>query len=176
MKRLSTLFAIFFISVAIQAATPAQAALLGDDSHIQLKHIMAHVEGRKGAITRPVRPLTPILTVPDGNNVAFVCQRAPRAAEAILYYFSKYPAPLDGSRRVDLDALAAQKDKIAGFVNKALGKAVVSEVYVIEGGKSMGRGVMSRLPFQQTQGCGRVLEEYEQRMEELLGGEKAGGH
>ncbi|MEG3618488.1 hypothetical protein V5T82_08495 [Magnetovibrio sp. PR-2] len=176
MKRLSALFASLFAFAAVLATTPAQATLLGDDSHIQLKHIMAQVQGKKGAITNPIRPLTPILTVPNGEHVAFVCQRSPRAAEAILYYFSKYPAPLDKKRRVDLDALKKQKDRIAGFVNKALGRAVVSEVYVIEGGKSMGRGVMSRLPFAQTQGCGRVLEEYEDRMQQLLGGEKKGGH
>ena len=176
MKRLTTLIASFFIFAALVSGAPAKASLLGDDSHIQLKHIMAQVQGKKGAITNPIRPLTPILTVPNGDHVAFVCQRAPRASEAILYYFSKYPAPLDSKRRVDVEALKAQKDKIAGFVNKALGRPVVSEVYVVEGGKAMGRGVMSRLPFAQTHGCGRVLEEYEQRMQKLLGGEKKDGH
>jgi len=31
---------------------------------------------------------------------------------------------------------------------------------------------MSRLPFAQTQGCGRVMEEYQKRMDELLGPKK----
>ena len=176
MKRLPTLIVSFLAFTFVFAANPAKASLLGDDSHIQLKHIMAQVKGKKGALTNPIRPLTPVLTVPNGEHVAFVCQRAPRASEAILYYFSKYPAPLDKKRRVDVEALKEQKGKIAGFVNKALGRAVVSEVYVVEGGKAMGRGVMSRLPFAQTHGCGRVLEEYEQRMQQLLGGEKKKAH
>ncbi|MCW8916169.1 MAG: hypothetical protein OQK24_09990 [Magnetovibrio sp.] len=163
---------VFAVGVMMVANAPAQASLLGDNSHIQLKHVMASVQSKPGSFTSQIRPLTPILTVPDGDDVAFVCQRSPRASEAILYYFSKYPAPVDHKRRIDLDALKKQKGKIAGFVNKALGRAVVSEVYVIEGGKSMGRGVMSRLPFAQTQGCGRVMEEYEQRMKQLLGDDK----
>lgn len=171
MRYLFPVFAAFLL-VLTSVPQSAQAALLGDNSHIQLKHIMASVQSKPGALTTQIRPLTPILTVPDGDNVAFVCQRAPRASEAILYYFTKYPAPLDRTGHVDVDALKVHKGKIAAFVNHALGKDVVSEVYVIEGGKSMGSGVMARLPFAQTQGCGRVLEEYEQRMKELLGEDK----
>jgi len=153
-------------------ALPAQAVNLGDNSHIQLRHVMASVQSKPGSYMTQIRPLTPILTVPKAEDVADVCQRAPRVAEAVLHYFSRNPAPVDKRRRVDIDALKSQAKKIAVYVNKALGKNMVSEVYVIEGGKSMSRGVMSRLPFAQTQGCGRVLEEYEKRMQELLGGEK----
>ncbi|HEY9079020.1 hypothetical protein [Magnetovibrio sp.] len=152
------------------ASAPAMAQLPGDNSHIQLKHVMAAVQSKPGSFTTQIRPLTPILTVPKAEDVAFVCQRAPRAAEAILYYFSKHPAPVDRTRHVDIDALKPQAPAIAAYVNKAFGKNIISEVYVIEGGKTMGSGVMSRLPFAQTQGCGRVMEEYEKRMQELLGG------
>ncbi len=172
MTRLVGLVVSLVLSAGVLISAPAGASLLGDNAHIQLKHIMATVQSKPGSLTNQIRPLTPILTVPDGDNVAFVCQRAPRVSEAILYYFSKFPAPVDRKRRVDLDSLKKQKGKIAGYVNKALGKAVVSEVYVVEGGKAMGRGVMSRLPFAQTQGCGRVLDEYEQRMKQLLGDDK----
>ena len=155
---------------AVFAAVPmAHAQLPGDNSHLQLKHIMAPVQTKPGSFTTQIRPLTPILTVPKADDVAFVCQRAPRAAEAVLYYFTKNPAPVDKRRRVDIDALKDQAPKIAAYVNRAFGKNVVSEVYVVEGGKSMGRGVMARLPFAQTHGCGRVMEEYEKRMKELLG-------
>ena len=133
---------------------------------------MATVQSKPGGYTTQIRPLTPILTVPKAEDTAFVCQRAPRAAEAILNYFLKNPAPVNKRRRLDIDALKAQAKDIAAYVNKAFGRSVVSEVYVIEGGKSMGSGVMSRLPFAQTQGCGRVIEEYENRMNQLLGGEK----
>jgi len=159
-----SLVAVFAMSM------PTFAQLPGDNSHIQLKHVMASVQSKPGGFTTQIRPLTPILTVPKAEDVAFVCQRAPRAAEAILYYFSKHPAPVDKRRRVDIDALKKQAPQIAAYVNKAFGKNIISEVYVIEGGKSMGTGMMARLPFAQTQGCGRVMEEYEKRMKELLGG------
>ena len=158
--------------VALAGASSAQAVSLGDDSHIQLKHVLAPVQSKPGSFTTKLRPLTPIMTVPKAEDVAFVCQRAPRAAEAVLYYFTKYPAPVDKRRKVDIDALKKQAKKIAAYVNKAFGKVVVSEVFVVEGGKSMGSGVMSRLPFAQTQGCGRVMEEYQKRMDELLGPKK----
>ncbi|MBL4615172.1 MAG: hypothetical protein JKY27_09900 [Magnetovibrio sp.] len=161
-----SLLASLFLSV------PAQATLLGDDSHIQLKHIMASVQSKPGGYTTKIRPLTPIMTIPKAEDVSFVCQRAPRAAEAILYYFSKYPAPVDKKRKLDMKALKKQVRKIAAYVNKAIGRNVVSEVYVVEGGKSMGRGVMARLPFARSQGCGRVMDEYEERMGDLLGGKK----
>ena len=162
-------FLVASVFTMLSVSTPAHAVSLGDDSHIQLKHIMATVQSKPGSFTTQLRPLTPILTVPKAEDVAFVCQRAPRASEAILYYFTKKPAPVDRKRRVDMDALKKQIHHIAAYVNKALGRKVVSEVYVVEGGKSMGRGVMARLPFAQTQGCGRVMEEYEQRMQQLLG-------
>ena len=163
-------FLIAVLIMAFSLTAPAIAQLPGDNSHIQLKHILAPVQSKPGSFTTQIRPLTPILTVPKAKDVAFVCQRAPRAAEAILYYFSKNPAPVDRKRKVDIDALKKQAPKIAAYVNRAFGKNIISEVFVIEGGKSMGKGVMSRLPFAQTQGCGRVMEEYEERMQELLGG------
>ena len=170
---LSRFLTVAGLAFAAVGFTPsAQATFLGDDSHIQLKHIMAAVKTKPNSFTTQIRPLTPILTVPKAEHTAFVCQRAPRASEAILYYFSKNPAPVDKKRRVDIDALKKQAAHIAAYVNKALGKNVVSEVYVVEGGKSMGKGVMSRLPFAQTHGCGRVMEEYEQRMDKLLSGDK----
>jgi len=157
---------------ALAIVGPAQAEYMGGNSHIQLKHVMVSVQTKPGSFTTQIRPLTPILTVPNAEDTATVCQLAPRAAEAVLYYFSKYPAPVDKRRKIDIEALKKQATKIAAYVNRALGKNMVSEVFVIEGGKSMGSGVMSRLPFAQTQGCGRVMEEYEQRMQQLLGGDK----
>jgi len=160
------------VVVAVGLVGTATAQRLGDNSHIQLKHIFAAVQSKPGSFITRLRPLTPILTVPKAGDVALVCQRAPRAAEAILAYFSKNPAPLNRRRQVDTEALKKQSAKIAAYVNRAYGKNLVSEVFVVEGGKSLGRGVMSRLPFAQTQGCGRVLEEYDQRIQELLGGGK----
>lgn len=174
MKRtLSVVFTLLAFSVMV-ASERAEAAgeFLGDNSHVQLRHIMANVQSKPGALIADVRPMTPVMTVPKAGDVAFVCQRAPRAAEAILLYFQKNPAPIAANRRVDIDKVNAQHAKIAEYVNSALGRFVVSEVYLVEGGgDSMATGTSARLPFASIQGCSRVLEEYEQRMKQLLEGE-----
>jgi len=155
------------------AAPRAEAAgeFLGDNSHVQLRHIMAPVQSKPGSFLTQMRPMTPVMTVPKAGDVAFVCQRAPRASEAILYYFQKNPAPVQPNRRVDIDAVNASHVEIAAYVNRALGRSVVSEVYMVDGaGDKMATGTSARLPFSQIQGCSRVLEEYEQRMKQLLEG------
>lgn len=163
------------IAIAILIAfgmlgSQAQASYLGGNSHVQLKHIMVPVMKKKGGFMTTIRPMTPVMTVPKADDVAFVCQRAPRAAEAILYYFQKNPAPVLSNRRVDTKTLDKDFAKIAAFVNRALGRNVVSEVFVVEGGgPNMAKGAASRLPFASIQGCSRVLQEYEQRMKEVLG-------
>ena len=134
---------------------------------------MANVQSKPGSLIPDVRPMTPVMTVPKAGDVAFVCQRAPRAAEAILYYFQKNPAPLAKNRRIDIDAVNAKHVQIAAFVNRALGQKAVSEVYLVEGGgDKMATGASARLPLSSIQGCSRVLEEYEQRMKDLLEGDK----
>lgn len=154
-------------------STEARAEFLGDNSHVQLRHIMASVQSKPGSYLTSVRPMTPVMTVPKAADVAFVCQRAPRASEAVLHYFQKNPAPVLHNRHIDIDAVNANHVKIAAYVNRALGRNVVSEVYVTEGGgSSMSKGASSRLPFAQIQGCSRVLKEYEQRMKKLLEGEE----
>ncbi|HEY9164127.1 MAG TPA: hypothetical protein VIN57_05920 [Magnetovibrio sp.] len=165
----TALLALSLISVFDRAE--AAGEFLGDNSHVQLRHIMANVQSKPGALIADVRPMTPVMTVPKAGDVAFVCQRAPRASEAILLYFQKNPAPIASNRRVDIDAVNAGHAKIAEYVNQALGRYVVSEVYLVEGGgANMAKGAAARLPFASIQGCSRVLEEYEQRMKQLLEG------
>ena len=168
------------IAVALLAglaliASRAEAAggFLGDNSHVQLRHIMANVQSKPGALIPEVRPMTPVMTVPKADDVALVCQRAPRAAEAILLYFQKNPAPMTSGRRIDIDAVNLKYAEMAAYVNRALGAVMVSEVHLVEGGgDNMAKGAAKRLPFAQIQGCSRVLEEYEQRMKQLLEGEQ----
>ena len=151
----------------------ARAEFLGDNSHIQLRHIMVAVQSKPGSFLTQMRPMTPVMTVPKADDVAFVCQRAPRASEAILYYFQKNPAPVLTNRHVDVDAVNAQHATIAAYVNRALGREAVSEVYMVEGaGEKMATGTAARLPFAQIQGCSRLMKEYEERMKKLLEGEK----
>ncbi|MBF0247722.1 MAG: hypothetical protein HQL36_06575 [Alphaproteobacteria bacterium] len=158
-----------FLMTALVWGGDARAQLPGDDSHIQLKHIMAPSLVKPGSPATRIRPLTPIMTVPKAEDVPFVCQRAPRAAEAILNYFYKNPAPVTKKGELDVKTLDDNHRLVAAHVNRAFGKPIVSEVYFIEGGKSFGSGMMGRLPFAQSQGCGRVMEEYEKRLKEALG-------
>ena len=175
MKRIATAFFAITLSAVVLGTlgTEARAEYLGDNSHVQLRHIMAAVQSKPGSFLTGVRPMTPVMTVPKADDVAFVCQRAPRAAEAILYYFQKNPAPVQKNRRIDIDAVNANHAKIAAYVNRALGRNAVSEVYLVEGGgDNMATGASARLPFAQIQGCSRVLQEYEQRMKQLLEGDE----
>ena len=171
MKRLLVALSVT-VMLAVSGGS-ARAEFLGDNSHVQLRHIMANVQPKPGALIPEVRAMTPVMTVPKAADVATVCQLAPRAAEAILHYFQKNPAPLAANRHINIDAVNAKHADIAAFVNRALGKNMVSEVYLVEGGgDSMATGTSARLPFAQIQGCSRVLDEYEQRMKQLLDGEK----
>lgn len=172
MKNITAIvFAVLFTFGLL--GSQAQASYLGGNSHVQLRHIMAPVMKKPGSFMTEIRPMTPVMTVPKAEDVAFVCQRAPRAAEAILYYFQKNPAPVLSSRRVDIKTLNKSNAKIAAYVNRAMGRNVVSEVFVVEGGgPNMAKGTMSRLPFASIQGCSRVMKEYEERMDNLLGDDK----
>lgn len=123
---------------------------------------------KPGGFTTQIRPLTPIMTMSKEKtgvrDALFVCQRAPRISEAILSYFMKYPAPVTRNRHLDAGAIEKQKTKIAAYVNRALGKALISEVFVFEGAAAKS-GVEARFPGAQ-QGCSRVMKEYEQQLKE----------
>ena len=170
-KRIAiTVLAVLALGVM---STEVRAEYLGGNSHVQLRHVMGAVQSKPGSYLTSVRPMTPVMTVPKAGDVAFVCQRAPRATEAVLQYFQKNPAPVLKNRRIDIDAVNANHVKIAAYVNRALGRNAVSEVFVVEGGgDNMAKGAAARLPFAQIQGCSRVLAEYEQRMQKLLEGDK----
>lgn len=135
---------------------------------LQLKHILAPALTRPGGYTTALRPMTPILVVPQDFHAPLVCQRAPRITEALLNYFLKKPAPITEKYQLDDKALEEQKAAMAAHVNRAIGTNAVSAVYVLEGGKSMSKGVAARLPFAHATSCGPVLEEYEKRVMEIL--------
>lgn len=156
-----------FAAAVVFALAPraAMAQLPGENNHIQMKFIMAPVKDYKGRSRAPM-PVTPVMTVPRADDAAVVCQSAPRINDAIIGVFFSHPLILqrDGHLRLENAGPA-----LVGPINRALGKAMVSEVYLIQGGKKLGKGVMASLPFATTQGCGRVLDEYEARMKKLKG-------
>ncbi len=151
----------------------AHGEVLGGNSHVQLNPIMTPTRPLPGSFLGQSYPLTPVMTVPKAEDVAFVCRRAPRVAEAILRYFQQYPVSLTPQHRLDLKAINKNNVKIAAYVNRALGQNAVSKVYLTDVvAKSMARGTMERLPFAKIQGCSRVLKEYEERMKKLEGEKK----
>lgn len=169
-RLLVSVLVLAFVTIAAAPSARAAGGYLGDNSHVQLKAIMTPLPPKPGSFLSEMRPITPVMTVPKADDVAYVCQRAPRTSEAILLYFQHNPPPLLPNRKVDVDAINKKHAEIAAYVNRALGKNMVSEVYVVEGaGEKMATGAMARLPFAQIQGCSRVLEEYEQRMKAIVG-------
>jgi len=170
MKTISIFTFVVLMVSRLFGTTAMASGYLGGNSHVQLKFIMVPVLTKPGSYMTSIRPMTPVMTVPKADDVAFLCQRAPRAAEAILYYFQKNPAAVLPNRHVDIVALNKAHTKIAAYVNRALGRGVVSEVYVVEGaGPNMATGVAARMPFASIQGCSRVLTEYKKRMDAILG-------
>lgn len=140
--------------------------LTSDATTLQLKFFLAPVQSKPGSLTSTMRMVTPILKVPNPKYSPLICHRMPRVIEALLSYFSQYPAPVDRTRHIDSTALEAQKEKMAAYVNRALGHNVVSAVYVFEGGKSMSSGVAARFPGASSNACGAILEENEKKLKE----------
>jgi len=141
----------------------ANAQLPGEDSHIQLQFVMVPVKTANGMMES--RAVTSIYTVKYAEDVPTFCQKAVHIRETLLAYLHKYPLKIGPNYQLELDGVGA---KIVPHINHTLGKVMVTEAILLEGGKRIAKGSMSRLPFAHSQGCGRVLEEYEQRMNELL--------
>ncbi|MCK4939986.1 MAG: hypothetical protein KAR80_06780 [Rhodospirillaceae bacterium] len=158
-------FALAFVGVFSVLFTPldAGAQLPGEDSHIQLQFVMVPAKNSRGLTES--RAITSIYTVKYAEDVPTFCQKAPRVRETLIAFFNKYPLTIGPDRRLQLEGVGA---KLVPHINRSMGKVMVTEAILLEGSKRLAKGAMSRLPFATTQGCGRVLEEYEQRMKELL--------
>ncbi|MCK5165850.1 MAG: hypothetical protein KAQ66_00980 [Rhodospirillaceae bacterium] len=159
------IFSFAFVGGASVSLLPhvANAQLPGENSHIQLQFVMLPAKNPRGLTES--RAVTSIYTVKYAEDVPTFCQKAPRVRETLIAYFNKYPLSIGSNRRLQLDGVGM---KVVPYINRTMGKVMVTEVILLEGSKRLARGAMSRLPFAHSQGCGRVLEEYEQRMNELL--------
>ncbi len=156
-------FAFIVGSSAFFTPLGASAQLPGEDSHIQLKFVMLPAKNSRGLIES--RAVTSIYTVKYAKDVPTFCQKAVRARETLIAFFNKYPLTIGRDRHLELEGAGK---KLVPHINRSMGKVMVTEVILLEGSKRLARGAMSRLPFAHSQGCGRVLEEYEKRMKELL--------
>jgi len=138
----------------------------GDASTLQLKFFLAPVQTKPGAYTSTLRIVTPILIIPDTKHSPLVCHRMPRVIEALLKYFTQYPAPVNRKLYLDIEALDAQKTKMAAYANRALGRNVVRAVYILEGGQAMSSGTAARFPGASSNACGAILEENDRKLKE----------
>ncbi len=164
------LFFMFIFSFAFVGASSvflapniASAQLPGEDSHIQLQFVMLPAKNPRGLIES--RAVTSIYTVKYAEDVPTFCQKAPHVRETLIAYFNKYPLTIGSNRRLQLDGVGMN---VVPYINRSMGKIMVTEAILLEGSKRIAKGAMSRLPFAHSQGCGRVLDEYEQRMNDLL--------
>ncbi|MDH3335955.1 MAG: hypothetical protein OEL50_04855 [Rhodospirillaceae bacterium] len=156
------LFALPALGIALNIGN-ASAQLPGENSHIQLQFVMVPAKKPNGSTES--RAVTSIYTVKYAEDVPTFCQKAVHVRETLIAYLNKYPLQVGANRQLVLDGVGA---KIVPHINRTLGKVMVTEAVLLEGGKRIAKGAMSRLPFAHFQGCGRVLEEYEKRMNELL--------
>ena len=159
------LFFLFIIFLTAGAVMPgvSNAQLPGENSHIQLQFVMVPAKKSNGMIES--RAVTSVYTVKYAEDVPTFCQKSVHVRETLIAFLNKYPLQIGPDRQLILDDVGP---KLVPYINQTLGKVMVTEAILIEGGKRIAKGAMSRLPFAHLQGCGRVLEEYEQRMKELL--------
>ena len=168
-QRVSICVALILLTALI-ALSPSLARAQGKpvDSGgakaLQLKFFLAPVQSKPGAFTTTLRIVTPILMIPDPDNAPLVCNRMPRVIEGLLSYFLQHPAPVNRRLHLDTDALDAQKKIMAAHVNRAIGKNVVSAVYILEGGRAMSSGTAARFPGATSNACGAIMEEYEKKI------------
>lgn len=172
-KLLPTLFVVAFLAGFSMPLDPhgsigAYAQLLGGNSHIQLTFVMVPAKKADGRVEN--RAITSVYTVRKAEDVQEFCQRALRVRETLIAYLNKFPVRINRDRTLQLEGIGA---KIVPHINRTLGRVMVTEVVLIDGTKRITSGTASRLPFAHSQGCGRVLEEYEKRMGDLLDNKKS---
>jgi hypothetical protein len=140
--------------------------------HIQLSSVMAPVQA--GRSTASV-PITVVLKTVDEQAVSVLCGLTPRINDAVLAELYRKPIAMKADREMDLEEAGRRlKDPI----NRAVGKVLVDQSFIVSGTKKMGSGSLSRLPFASVFGCRELKldggkEEKEKKEEkDGKGGEK----
>lgn len=141
----------------------AAAQLPGNNERIHVSFIM--VLGKKADGMVESRPVSSFYTVRLAEDVRMFCQNAHKIRETLLAYMTKFPPLIGKNKRLQLDGIGA---KVVPYINRTLGRVVVTEAVLIEGGAKLTKGAAAGLPFTKFQGCGRTMEEYEVLMNELL--------
>lgn len=128
--------------------------------HVQMKSFMApaYIVGKRGTHQRP---LTVVMEVPDYNKVHGLCRQSARIQAKLIEVLFSYPIPTIKGREIDMDL--AEKElipRLVWSVNRAVrDKKAISNIFLIDGTKSLGGGMKSRLPFSSVLGCKELREE-----------------
>lgn len=114
-------------------------------SHVQLLPLSAPLRNKNPGTT----PVTVYLGAVNKYDVGEICRRAPVVNDAILRELYADPIPVR-NRMLVLDGIGT---RLVAPINRALGRTLVKEVFIVAGAQSMGGGVVSKLPFGSSSGC-----------------------
>ena len=140
------------ITLAATLAPVAEAELEGEGSGlVQLRSMMALAVSPTGAVERA--PVTLLLQARSPATSHDLCRMSPRIVDALVRVLAVNPIPMGRNRTIDPSDIEPLLTEAA---NKALGRHQVASVSVVDGARSLGRGVASRLPFSSVLGCSDV--------------------
>ncbi|MEO5336983.1 MAG: hypothetical protein H7841_08825 [Magnetospirillum sp. WYHS-4] len=138
--------------------------------HLQLASLMAPVESADG-LRKSMVTVTLVIKTLTSDDVPKICSLTPRVNDAALTELHRRPIRLRPDREMDVDEAGP---RLKAPINRALGKAMADEVFIVPGAKKMGSGSMSRLPFASVFGC-RELKLDESASDKKKDGEKKDG-
>lgn len=141
-----------------------------NEAYIQLRSVLAWVKRSAHSSATARVPVTIILTLKSFEDVPRVCKLSPRLNDALVLSWSREPLTLGylfRPERISEKIYQLDKTPWQHAVDSRLLKAInavvegepVSEILVIMGARTLGGGVMSRLPFSSVLGCAEVEEE-----------------
>lgn len=155
-----------------------------NEAYIQLRSVMAWVRRSPHNLATARVPVTIILTLKSYKDVPRVCKLSPRLNDALVVSWSQHPLTLGYLFRPErvseklfrIDKTPEQNavdSRLVTAINDVVEGQPVSEILVIMGARSLGGGVMSRLPFSSVLGCVEVVKEID---EAAAAAEKAKEH
>jgi len=122
--------------------------------HVQLKSFMApaYMVGKRRMHQRPI---TVVMEIPSYNRVHDICRQAPRIQAKLTETLYAYPVPIGKDKTIDDDSLRKNlAPRLVRAANRAIqSKNAITDIFVIDGAKSLGGGTISRLPFSSVLGC-----------------------
>ena len=142
------------LAAAAFYASPAAAAedirkLFALPAAVQLSPMQVHTTSR----SRPSAPVTIFIKALDKNMLGAICRQSPRLRSAVTAAFYSDPIPMTADGKMDATGAG---HKLVAIFNRALKKDLVEAVFVAPGLQRMGRGSVSKLPFESSSGCSSI--------------------